>query len=297
MHKAHLFITGIAVGLLAGCAGTPPLHQAQANLPLRIDGRTPQAILSPAEVKRIGKQIPAVYRGKVLATESAGMVLHQHEVLANQAGKLVTTQLDSAFTRRVVGWLTTRVSGGLHVLFMVRKPHGTGIGADVSANEQSGRVHLERISPPRAPSPREANLWHARELAYSAPIKPCAKRYNPVVVPIRAGKATQIYVYLIPASADPRRLYLGGYYRITMNSKGTRILNTHAFTANCLALERRTHTVGVSVSEHSSDIPTVPQVYASLRYHLPIYVTTSGNRRTWKISEGRISLVNQSQAH
>ncbi|MGH8224980.1 MAG: hypothetical protein ACRER1_02340 [Gammaproteobacteria bacterium] len=278
--------TALAV-LLGACANTstPATNEA----PLLISGHNPQAILSAPEMTRIADKTPPAFRDAVLRAEAFGRTIYTHDRLATEAGNLVAPGGHSSFREPLAGWLTENTSAGLTVNFLVKHQDTLAIAAEITRVQ--GKLQLRQPSPPRNLTSQEMILWQARQRAYTAKFKACAKRYNPVVIPARLSGVDLIYVYLLPASADPNTVYLGGYQRIAIGPDGSQILEEHAFTHGCITLQRNAQTTGVRVTELVSDSPTSAQVYASLRYDLPVYVETSSNGLHWKVEDGMITLV------
>jgi len=286
-HPCRL-LAALAAFVLAGCAGPTPTQTSGGSL--RIDGRTPAAIVSPAEAQRIRKAIPARYQGKVLAAEALGRVIYEHATLAEDAAQRLSPDWSDTFPQPPVGWLVERTASGLHVLFLIKADDRLRIAALASRGGAGNKLHVVRPGTPRALTPQQLVLWQARQLAFSRKFRPCSTRYDPAVIPVHAGGADQIGVYLLPESSDPKRLFLGGYRVVTINADGDEILHTHAFTHSCASLERTPGAVAAAVTETRSDSPTAPQVYASLRYGLPVRVTTKGNALVWTVESGRIVL-------
>ncbi len=274
--------------LLGACAGTPPAPSA-SEAPLLISGSGPEAILSAQEIARINSKTPPAFRDAILRAEAFGRVIYTHDRLANEAGNLVAPDGRSSFREPPAGWITERTPAGLTVNFLVNQQNTLAVAAVVTRTHGKLRVHT--FTPPRNLSPQETILWQARQLAYTAKFKACSKRYNPVVIPARISGVDLIYVYLLPASANPATIYLGGYQRIAIGPDGTQILEEHAFTHSCITLHRNAQSVAAQVTEFVSSSPTSAQVYASLRYDLPVYVETSSNGLRWKVENGVITLV------
>ncbi len=272
--------------LLGACASSPRPPPPQA--PLVIAGRAPQTILGQKESARIAGAIPSAYQKNVTRAETFGQVIFDYDRLARDAGKLVAPNGQAPFSFPPAGWLTERTRSGLRLLFIVHEKSKLGVAAEVT--DAGDGLNLRRITPPRKLTIRENILWKARELAYSSKFKPCAKRYDPVIVPVRAEGDHFVDVFLLPASADPRTIYLGGYQRIVVSPDGNIILEAHAFTHGCITLHGNGKAAGARVTEIVSDAPTAPQVYASLRYGLPIHVRTLGNGLSWLVEDGHISL-------
>lgn len=296
-ERALPVAAALALVLLAGGCASPAtgpanagLARAEANKAL-IDGLAADRILPKTEYARIKRAIPAQNRDAVISAEALGRILYEHDRLATQAGDLLTSGGHADFPGTPLGWLTERTATGLRVVFIVRTQDGPQVAVQVEARGGSGKPRVRRFSPPRALSPEEAPLWSARELAFTAKIRPCAKRYNPVVVPVQNRGESTIYVFLLPASPKPDIVFLGGYYRIAVSGDGKKIVETHAFTHACVTLHRDPRAVSAGVTELKSGTPTTPQVYASLHYAIPVDIETAANRLLWKVDKGQISLL------
>lgn len=289
----------LLAALAAGCAGPPAStggHKAVSVTPLKIDGLTPAAILRRKELSRISKGTPAEFRGDIIAAESLGRVVHAHELLAITAAALIAPGGHASFADPLAGWITERTDKGLMVAFVVKSGGSLRVAAEVTQRNDESKLHARRLAELRALTPGETTLWHARQLAFTAPFKSCAPQYNPVVIPLEAQGKNLFYVYLLPVSSNPDVMFFGGYYRITISGDGTQILDTHAFTRSCIELHRNPKAIAAGVTEVLSDSPTTPQVYASLAYAIPVDVVTSDNGVLWKVENGAISyagLVNQ----
>lgn len=271
--------------LVAGCASKPP-PATQAKL--LIGGQSLNALIPAAERKRIDRTFPAGERGNILIAQAMGAVIQQRQQLAVRASNAYMSQPKSQRSS-VSGWLVTRPNVVPEVLFV--DAHGkTPRIVAVAKGTGNSRLQLDTPHPPRALTPEENALWRARTLAFTAKISACSRNYQPVVLPVDAAGKKRIFVFLLPlAPADT--MMLGGYYRIKIDATGTRILDTHGYTRSCLKIHRNAKAVGIAVTENESPTPTAPQVYANLRYGLPVYVTTARNHRQWKIEQGKISLA------
>ncbi|MGH8160634.1 MAG: hypothetical protein ACRESR_00505 [Gammaproteobacteria bacterium] len=285
-RAAGLGLTLSATALLGACASGPPAPQPRA--PLVIAGRTPQTILGKKELTRIASSVPASRQKNVTRAEAFGQIIYRHDRLAREAGRLVAPNGETPFSFPPAGWLTERTPSGLGLVFIVHENRKLDVAAEVT--DTGAGPDLHRVTPPRALTVPESILWKARQIAYSSKFKPCAKRYNPVVVPVREHGERFIDVFLLPASADPHTIYLGGYQRVVVSPDGNAILEAHSFTHGCITLHSSGKTTGAKVTEIVSETPTAPQVYASLRYGLPIYVQTLGNGLSWLVKDGKVSL-------
>ncbi|MGA7965987.1 MAG: hypothetical protein WCB49_08895 [Gammaproteobacteria bacterium] len=278
------FLLGATACLIAGCASKPP---AATQAKLLIGGQSLDALIPAAERSRIAGAFQAPYRGNILIAQAMGTIIEQRQQLAVRASNAYMTQ-PKAQLSRVSGWLITRKNGTPEVLFIDAHSKTLRVVA-IAKDVGNSTPHLETLDPPRALTGKETSLWTARALAFTAKITPCSHSYQPVVIPVEAAGKKQIFVFLLPL-APAKTMMLGGYYRVKINADGTRILDTHTYTRSCLKMHRNPKAVGIAVTENESPTPTAPQVYASLRYDLPVYVTTTRNHRQWKIEQGHISL-------
>lgn len=276
------------VFLLAGCTSTtPPAGHAR----LTIAGQTPREILGAQEVARIGRAIPTTFQHDVKRAEAFGRTIYAYDRLARRAGRLIAPGGRSPFSYPAAGWIIERSDKGLRVSFIVKE--GTRIGIAARVTRTPDGLESRRLSPPRALSPFQLALWKARRVAYAREFETCSRRYNPVIVPTGVVNTPFIYVFLLPASASPSTIYLGGYHRVIVSPDGNVALERHAFTHGCITLHQKQKDAVARVTEVVSDSPTAPQVYASLRYDLPIRVKTLGNGLSWRIEDGRITLVSK----
>jgi hypothetical protein len=276
------------LALLGGCAGAP---QSSRVKPLLIDGQTPQAILGGKEMARINKRIPEAYRRDVARAEAFGRTIHAYYKLAHDAGKLVAPGGRSPFSYPAAGWVTEHTSKGLRFSFIVKKKDKIGIAAQVTRGREGLDVH--RLSPPGALNSDQLALWQARNTAYEGHFKPCSRNYAPTVMPVSAKGNPFIYVFLLPVGTNLNTLYLGGYHRVIVSPNGRTELENHAYTHDCITLHRRDKGAEARLTESVSDSPTAPQVFASLRYDLPIEVKTLGNGLSWQVKDGTISLLSK----
>lgn len=277
----------IALAATSGCA----TQSASPGKQLLIDGQTLASLLPKSQRRQIRDSIPERYLSDALVAQAMGQLLDKHQQLAVEASNAYLAKLGKR-SPKLDGWLVVRENGVQKVLFITLRGGTPYIVATASDVRKNG-ARIRALKTPRMLDTTETALWKARTLAFEAKMKPCSKQYHPVVVPVTAAGVNEIFVYLLPL-APAGRIVLGGYYRIRINAQGTRILGTHAFTHACLEMERRPGAVGAGVTEVQSPTPTAPQVYANLRYQLPVFVTTTGNQLRWKIAQGRISLLSKS---
>ena len=277
---------GLALSLASGCASQP----ASSGNRLLIDGQALPSLLTAAQRRQIKNTIPERYQGDALVAQAVGRLLDNHQQIAVRATDAFLAKVGK-HRPHLDGWLVVRKSGAEKVLFITRH-NATPYIAAIASNVGKDGTRIEILKRPRTLDAGETALWKARTLAFQAKMKPCSKQYQPVVLPVTAAGVREILVYLLPL-APAGKIVLGGYYRVRINAQGTRILDTHAYTHACLEVERRPKAIGAGVTELESPTPTAPQVYANLRYNLPVYVTTTGNHLRWKIERGRITLLSK----
>lgn len=262
---------------------------------LLIDGLTPAEILSKLELKRIGQKIPAQWRGDVIAAEALGREVYEHNRFAEAAAELVAPGGHASFAGNPAGWITERTPAGFAVYFLVNDKGKLRVSAEVKQRSKKEKPEMHRFAKPRPLSGKEALIWHARQMAFTATFRACAKHYDPVVIPLQARGKKYFYVYLLPAASKRDLMYFGGYFRITISDDATEILETHAFTHSCITLHKNPRATAAVITEVLSDAPTTPQVYANLAYRLPLKVETAGNSAVWLLKEGRISYAAASE--
>lgn len=277
----------VALCLAGGCASKPPASREESLL---IGGQTINQLIPAADRKRIDNSFQPGYRGNLLIAQAMGAEIAHRQRLAVSASDVYIAQ-PQARRAHLAGWLVTRKNGKLEVLFIAKGTKKTPrVVATAQATTDQAKPRLDTLQSPRALTDAETALWQARALAFTARITPCTKNYQPVIIPVEAGGKKQIFVYLLPL-APAGTMMLGGYYRIRINADGSQILDTHGYTRSCLKMQRNPKAVGIAVTENESPTPTAPQVYANLRYGLPVYVTTSKNNMQWEIKQGHITAL------
>ncbi len=271
--------------LVSACASKPSTKAPAGRL--LIGGQSIDALIPAAERNRIDTTFQPGYRGSILIAQAMGAEIAWRQRLAVDASNVYMARPGDRRTK-LAGWLVVRRDGAAEVLFIAEHDHRADVVAVARSTGPTSKPSLHTLASPRALDNGEKALWKARKLAFTAKIAPCSSRYHPVVIPVVAAGKKQLYVYLLPL-APAGTMMLGGYYRIKINADGTKILDTHRYTRSCLRMHGNPKAVGIAVTENESPTPTPPQVYANLRYGLPIYVTTSKNDRQWEIQKGRIT--------
>lgn len=282
----------VALCLAGGCASKPPANREESLL---IGGQTINQLIPAAERDRIDRTVQHGYRGTLLIAQAMGAEIARRQQLAVSASNVYIAQ-PQARRAHLAGWLVTRKNGKLEVLFIAKDATGRPQVVAIAQPTDQAKPRLDTLQSPRALTDAEAALWQARGLAFTAKITPCTKSYQPVIIPVEAAGKKQIFVYLLPL-APAGTMMLGGYYRIRINADGSQILDTHGYTRSCLKMQRNPKAVGIAVTENESPTPTAPQVYANLRYGLPIYVTTSKNKTQWEIEQGHIKPLKKPVGH
>ena len=239
----------------------------------------------------LGMTIVGPHATELIGGVAMGRLLDDHQQIAVRATNAYLAKVGK-HRPHLDGWLVVRKNGAEEVLFITRRDTTTPYIAAIASHVRKEGARIKILKRPRTLDAGETALWKARTLAFQAKMKPCSKQYQPVVLPVTAAGVKEIFVYLLPL-APAGKIVLGGYYRVRINAQGTRILDTHAYTHACLEVERRPKAIGAGVTELESPTPTAPQVYANLRFNLPIYVKTTGNDLRWKIEQGRITLLSK----
>jgi hypothetical protein len=163
----------------------------------------------------------------------------------------------------------------------------------VHLHGSSGTPVVEPAAPDEVPTSEQRSMWQARKTALSAGVPRCSRAYNTVVLPGDALKFPGWLVYLIPATAEPGRILIGGYYRIHVSRQGDKVLNVTPFSKSCLALSAQETVTGAYFNHVLSDAPTETHVFLSRLHSKPMYVAT--RRGAWLVDGDTITFLGSPQ--
>jgi hypothetical protein len=222
----------------------------------------------------------------IAAAEATGRAIFEHDRAAAVATDVALAQRAFKRDRRVRGWLTEATEDGIAVTFIDQTPSAIYRVLVSPAGKPGPLLALEAPEPLSA---LEADAAAARAAALAAPMQPCSKHYNAVVLPSEAGAGSGWIVYLLPGTTRHDAVPIGGTYRIEV--RGGAVVSQRAFTRSCIALNRGPK-VGAMMITHLLDaVPTEAHVYWSLWADTPMYVSTPPADGLWAIESGAIRKI------
>ena len=195
---------GLALSLSSGCAS----QSASSGRQLLIDGQTLSSLLPAQQRRQIKNTIPERYQGDALIAQAMGQLLDDHQQIAVDATNAYLAKTGKQ-RPHLAGWLVVRKPGAEKGLFTTRH-NGTPYVAAIASNIRKNTARIKMLETPRMLDAGETALWKARTLAFQAKMKSCSKQYHPIVLPVTAAGAREIYVYLLPL-APAGKIVLGGY--------------------------------------------------------------------------------------
>jgi hypothetical protein len=244
---------------------------------------------APAAGPIRSKPIP---RDLVQAVESARQVGELLYLYDNDTADASDAAQEFASGRRdppVRGWLVDRESGASTVTFFGEQGDEPFPVYHVHLHGSSDAPVVEPAASAELPTSDQRSMWRARKTALSAEVARCSRVYNTVVLPGGALKLPGWVVYLIPATAEPGRILVGGYYRIHVSPKGDKVLSVTPFSKSCLALPAQDTAAGAYFNHLLSDAPTETHVFLSRLHRKPMYVAT--RRGAWLVDGDAITFL------
>jgi len=239
------------------------------------------------------KPIP---RDLVQAVESArrmGQLLYLYD---NDTADASDAAQEFASGRRdppVRGWLVDRDGGASTVTFFGEQGGEPFPVYHVHMQGSSAAPVVEPAGSEEVPTSGQQSMWKARKTALSTEVSRCSRAYNTVVLPGDALKLPGWLVYLIPATAEPGRILVGGYYRIHISPQGDKVLSVTPFSKSCLALSAQDTAAGAYFNHELSDAPTETHVFLSRLHRKPMYVAT--RRGAWQVNGDTITFLGSPQ--
>ena len=194
----------------------------------------------------------------------------------------------------VRGWLVDRDGGAATVTFFGEQGDEPFPVYHVHLHGSTAAPVVEPAAPAELPTPEQRAMWRARKTALSAEVTRCSRAYNTVVLRGDALKLPGWLVYLIPATTEPGRILVGGYYRIHVSPQGDKVLSVTAFSKSCLAIPPQdTQGAGAYFNHLLSDAPTETHVFLSRSHRKPMYVRT--RRGVWLVDGDTITFLGSPQ--
>lgn len=230
---------------------------------------------------------PEQEQAALRSAEAAGLAVFRHDQAASVATDVALALKAFKKDRRIRGWVTEKKGGRILVTFIDETP--AALYRVAVENGVAGPVEV--LETPAALTPYEAAAARARNLVLARTFKPCASKYNAVVLPRADAAANDWLVYLLPAATRLDVIPLGGAYR--MEVRDPDVMEPRTFTRPCISLHVAPG--GTPIVTHLMDpVPTEVHVFWSLWARTELYVTTSAG--LWKVEGSRISRVEDSDA-
>lgn len=231
-------------------------------------------------------------RDLVQAVESArrmGQLLYLYD---NDTADASDAAQQFASDRRdppVRGWLVERDSGAATVTFFGEQGDEPFPVYHVHLHGSTAAPVVEPAAPAELPTSEQRSMWRARKTALAAEVTRCSRAYNNVVLPGDALKLPGWLVYLIPATTEPGRILVGGYYRVHVSPQGDKVLSVTPFSKSCLALPAQDTAAGAYFNHLLSDAPTETHVFLSRLHRKAMYVAT--RRGAWLVDGDAITFL------
>jgi hypothetical protein len=248
------------------------------------------------EARRIACNIPSDLQTKVANAESVGVQLRKHYLAGwVTADALRTAGAFKSIPGDVKGWLAVESEQSIIVRYYLKKDGAVFVFAEASMGLNSLQSDRGiRYLPMRPASEQELALLLARDAAMNAKKLNCSDSFKSVVLPFKNGESDEIRVYLFSPWTETKAP-IGGHHLITFKQDGKQMIDEFSLTQACVNYDPKLldYTTSFTVAHDTSDAPTEMDVFLSLLYRKPIYITTASNGITWKVDINRIHLVSR----
>ncbi len=233
----------------------------------------------------------------VQAVESArrlGQLLYLYDNDAADASDAAQEFASGRVDPPIRGWIVDRDEGAATVTFFSEQGDQPFPVYHVHLRGATDAPVVEAAATAELPTSEQRSMWRARKTALSANVQRCSRAYNTVVLHGRVMKLPGWLVYLIPATAEPGRVLVGGYYRVHVSAQGDKVLSVTPFSKSCLALPATEappggQAVGAYFNHLLSDAPTETHVFLSKLHGKPMYVATK--RGVWSVDGDTITFL------
>ena len=193
----------------------------------------------------------------------------------------------------VRGWLVDRDNGAATVTFFAEQGDEPFPVYHVHLHGSTAAPVVEPAAPAELPTSEQRSMWRARKTALAAEVARCSRAYNTVVLRGDVLKLPGWLVYLIPATTEPGRILVGGYYRVHLSPRGDKVLGVTSFSKGCLAIPAQGTAAGAYFNHLLSDAPTETHVFLSRLHRKPMYVATP--RGAWQVDGDTITFLGSPQ--
>jgi len=177
------------------------------------------------------------------------------------------------------GFLAVPEAGSAGKFFIIAdKPNGYTVLHVVTTDAQG--VHSVSDGTRDDLSPEVAVRFRALQTAMKASPSVCAPHPNTLVLP--TGNGDGWWVYVMTASSDAPRMWIGGHTRFRVSKDGLHVLAREPSAKSCLEFDLGDPRMAYAVMTHLiSDTPTEFHVMQSLTWHKPMFVGTRTG--IWKV--------------
>lgn len=275
-----------------------PADQAKANNTESIACELATKLPKEAneEARRIACNIPSDLQEKVANAESVGIQLRKHDL----AGWITAEALRSSGTFKTIpgeakGWLAVESEQSVIVRYYLKKDGAIFVFAEASMGLNSFKSDRGiQYLPMRPASEQEMALLSARDAAINAKKLNCSDSFKSVVLPFKNSETDEIRVYLFSPWTETKAP-IGGHHLIRFKPDGKQIIDEFSLTQACVNYNPQllVNTTSFTAAHDTSDAPTEMDVFLSLQYRKPFYITTASNGITWKVDINRIHLVSR----
>lgn len=248
--------------------------------------------------------IPEALREKVRLSEDLGRELYIIDKMAAIGTDVMLENLTDSKKAGICGYIVFREgneqnqpTGSWLVQFFVDEAEPKiGYKVLITPPTTPGRTktQFEEVTPPRAPTDGELNLFRSiRTALVAVPDRP-NQPVNPVVIPAQAIGEEGILVYLLAGTKKDKVAVMGKHYRVLVSNDGLKVNRVEPLTKTVLETQFNPPEPGgkpdaLIVTHLFSDYPFETHVFISNLHHVPLFVGTE--KYTWCISEGKIRLV------
>lgn len=202
-----------------------------------------------------------------------------------------------------LGWVTVPTATGWRASFLARREGQVVVHAQVrfeQARSEEGyqlfpgrwyAVTPEPVSGGRPLDAEEQAWFTARQTALAHHLPPCARSYNPVVLPGSLAGQAGLLVYLLPAQ-ERSTSWPFSFQRFLVAADGTQVLEALQLTRTCFTVEasgpeEEGKTGGLVVNHPLADTPQEHHVWVSLASGLPVAVM-GADHSFWSVEGGVI---------
>jgi hypothetical protein len=237
------------------------------------------------------QRVPPDLVEEVALASRMGRLIYAQDGFAARASDAVLAATNGKLDARLRGWVVTREAAAELVTFLGLDGTNTVPLYRVRFADISPLPTVEMAEPGDIATPEQLGMFSARQKAISRPFGACSKTYNTVVLPASLIGKDGWLVYLIPGTATPGLVLVGGHYRVHVSADGANVLSVQPFSKSCLTLRSEPPSggklVALLVSHLVTQAPVESHVFLSLLHQKPFVVVTS--RGTWEVVGERVS--------